>query len=148
LLRACCASSAIIATLILAYALRRNRADRLLTIGASVALTLAFAMVFVWLMAPSNEAFLATPRVTVSPNWMVSWRSWETGHAIRFLLQFVALGLLVAYALAHRKSVDTTAFSTTDFSFSRRRAEVQQTEPLRTAQPSASPASSDPTTST
>ncbi|MEP7063838.1 MAG: DUF1772 domain-containing protein [Betaproteobacteria bacterium] len=138
--------SAIIATLILAYALRRNRLDRLLTIGASVALMLAFAVVFFWLVAPSNEAFLATPRGTIPPNWMALRRSWETGHAIRFLLQFVALGLLVASALAHRKSGDATAFSITDFSFSRRRADSHQTEPVRTAPPSSSSASSNPTT--
>lgn len=96
---------------------------------------------------PSNEAFLATPRGTIPTNWMALRRSWEIGHAIRFLLQLLALGLLVASALAHRKSGDTTAFSTTDGSPSRRRLDSHQTAPLRTDQPRSASASSSAATS-
>jgi hypothetical protein len=139
--------AAIIATLILAYAVRRNRLDRWLTVGAGIALLLAFAVVFFWFVAPSNDAFLATPRGTIPPNWMALRRSWEIGHAIRFLLQLVALGLLVASALVHRKSGDTTAFSTTDGSPSRRRLDSHHTAPLRTDQPRSASASSSAATS-
>lgn len=132
---------AIIATLILAYILRRNRLDRWLTVSAAVALVIAFAVVFFWLVAPSNDAFLATPPGQVPPNWAELRANWEIGHGLRFVLQFLAFILLVCSALVHRKSGETLAFSTTADSPSRRRLDSHHTAPLRTDQPVSASAS-------
>jgi hypothetical protein len=91
--------AAILATVVLVFAVRRRRPAFWLTLGAGVALLLAFPVVFFWLVAPSNETFLAAPAATVPSNWMALRSSWETGHAIRFVLQLIALGLLVLSAL-------------------------------------------------
>jgi len=65
------------------------------SLSALFALLLAFPVVFFWMVAPANAAFLATTLPSVPPNWMDLRSSWEMGHAIRFALQFAALGLLV-----------------------------------------------------
>lgn len=86
--------AAIISTLVLAFLLRKSKPDLGLALGASIALLLAFPVVFFWLVAPSNHAFNAT-WATIPPNWMVLRSNWETGHSIRFVLQLIALSLLV-----------------------------------------------------
>jgi hypothetical protein len=96
--------AAILATLVSGFAVRRRRSASWLTLGASVALLLAFPVVFFWFVAPSNEIFLAAPAGTVPSNWMALRSSWETGHAIRFVLQFIALSLLVLSVLVEDPS--------------------------------------------
>jgi hypothetical protein len=60
-----------------------------------LALLLAFPVVFFVFVAPANEVFLAATPTSIPPNWMESRASWETGHAIRFVFQLVALSLLL-----------------------------------------------------
>jgi NO-binding membrane sensor protein with MHYT domain len=96
--------AAILATLVLAFAVRRRRSAFWLTLGASVALLLAFPVVFFWFVAPSNEIFLAAPAATVPSNWMTLRSNWETGHTIRFVLQLIALSLLVLSVLIEHPS--------------------------------------------
>ena len=87
--------AAIIATLFLAFLLRMKRPAFWLTLGGGFALLLAFPVVFFLFVAPAKEIFLAATPTSIPPNWMESRTSWETGHAIRFVLQLGALGLLL-----------------------------------------------------
>jgi uncharacterized membrane protein len=91
--------AAILATISLAVILRKRRHAFWLTLGASVALLLAFPLVFVWFVAPANEAFHAAAPGSIPPNWTDLRASWETGHTIRFVLQLVALSLLILSVL-------------------------------------------------
>lgn len=87
--------AAIFATLLLAFFLRNAKPAFWLTFGAGFALLLAFPVVFFVFVAPANEVFLAATPTSIPPNWMESRASWETGHAIRFVFQLVALSLLL-----------------------------------------------------
>ena len=111
--------AAIIATLILAYSVRRNALDRWLTLGAGVAMLLAFTVVFFWLVAPSHEAFIAAPSGTVPHDWAELRVQWEVGNVIRFVLQFAALGLLVFAGIVHRKPVEASVFDSSIYAASR-----------------------------
>lgn len=91
--------AAIFATLALAFLERKRRAMLWLSLGAAVALLLAFPVVFFMYVAPANEAFLAATPTSIPPNWMELRASWETGHAIRFVLQLAALSLLILSAV-------------------------------------------------
>jgi hypothetical protein len=86
---------AIAATGLLAFFLRRNKRDLWLSLGALFLLLLAFQLVFFWLVAPANAGFLAATLPSIPLNWTELRSDWETGHAIRFALQFAALALLV-----------------------------------------------------
>jgi hypothetical protein len=94
--------AAILATVVLTFLMRKYRSGLWLTAAAAVALLLAFPVVFFWLVAPANEVFLAAGPDKVPVNWMEIRQNWETGHAIRFLLQFVALALLVGTHILER----------------------------------------------
>jgi hypothetical protein len=75
---------------------RRRRRTFRLTLLASVCLLLAFPVVFFWLVAPANAAFRGAVGDPLPGNWSLLRRSWELGHALRFGLQLVGLGALVA----------------------------------------------------
>lgn len=90
---------AILATISLAYLLRKRRSPFWLTLAASLVLLLAFPVVFFVFVAPANEVFLAATTATIPANWMELRTSWETGHAIRFVLQLIALSLLTLSVL-------------------------------------------------
>ena len=79
--------AAILATLSLAFLVRKEKRSFWLTLGAGVALLLAFPVVFFWLVAPANEAFRAATPAAAPADWMELRRKWETGHTIRFALQ-------------------------------------------------------------
>ena len=86
----------ILVTVILAaFLLRKHRPALWFTTAAAGALLLAFPVMFFWLVAPANEVFLAAGPDRIPADWMDMRAQWETGHAVRFLLQFIALGLLV-----------------------------------------------------
>ena len=87
--------SAIAATGLLAFFLRKSKRGLRLSLGALFALLLAFPIVFFWLVAPANAGFLAATLPSIPPNWTDLRSNWEMGHAIRFALQFAALSLLV-----------------------------------------------------
>ena len=91
--------AAILATLLLAIGVRRRQPAFWLSLGAGAALLLAFPVVFFAYVAPANEAFRAATTASIPPNWMELRSSWETGHAIRFVLQLAALSLLVLSVL-------------------------------------------------
>ncbi len=86
---------AIAATGLLVFFRRKNKRDLWFSLGALFALLLAFPIVFFWLVAPANAAFLAATLPNIPLNWMDLRSNWELGHAIRFALQFAALALLV-----------------------------------------------------
>ncbi len=87
--------SAIAASGLLAFFLRKSKRALWLSSGALLALVLAFPVVFFWLVAPANAGFLAATLPTIPPDWTDLRANWETGHAIRFVLQLAALSLLV-----------------------------------------------------
>jgi hypothetical protein len=64
-------------------------------LGALFTLLLAFPVVFFWLVAPANAVFLVAMLPSIPLNWTDLRSNWETGHTIRFALQFGALALLV-----------------------------------------------------
>jgi hypothetical protein len=86
---------AIVATGLLAFFVRKNKRDLRFSLSALFALLLAFPVVFFWLVAPANSAFLTATRTSIPLNWTDIRSNWETGHAIRFVLQFGALALLI-----------------------------------------------------
>ena len=85
----------IVATALTVFFIRKNRRAFSLSLFALLALMLAFPVVFFWLVAPANAAFLSTALPNVPPNWPDLRLSWESGHAIRFALQLAALSSLV-----------------------------------------------------
>lgn len=85
--------AAIAATGFLVFFSRHRR--RWFGLAALLLLLLAFPGVFFWLVAPANAGFAGAVLPSIPPDWMALRSSWETGHAIRFALQFAALGLLV-----------------------------------------------------
>jgi hypothetical protein len=88
--------AAILATLVSAFLVRRNRPVLWLTLVAGALLLLAFPIVFMWIVAPVNHQFLSSAPGQAPPGWADLRVRWELGHAIRFVLQLVALALLVA----------------------------------------------------
>jgi len=88
--------AAIAATLVLAILVRRERRVFWLTVGAGVVMLLAFPVVFFWIVAPVNAVFLSGAPGTVPANWTELRSQWELGHTVRFVLQLIALALLVA----------------------------------------------------
>jgi len=86
--------SAIVATGLLAFFVRKSKRCLWFSLGALLALLLAFPAVFFWLVAPANAGFLAATPASIPANWTDLRSNWEMGHAIRFALQFVALTLL------------------------------------------------------
>ncbi|HWM93713.1 MAG TPA: anthrone oxygenase family protein [Thermoanaerobaculia bacterium] len=99
--------AAILATLWLAFLVRRRRPAFWLTLGAGAALLLAFPVVFFLFVAPANEAFRSASAASVPANWMEMRSSWETGHAIRFVLQLAALSLLTLSVLLEIREAGT-----------------------------------------
>ena len=87
--------AAIAATGLLAFFVRKSKRTFLLSLSALFALLLAFPVIFFWLVAPANTAFLVATLPSIPPNWTDLRSNWETGHAIRFGLQFAALSSLV-----------------------------------------------------
>lgn len=87
--------AAVVATALLAFFTRRTWRESRFYLGALAALLLAFPVVFFWLVGPANSAFLGTTLPEIPPDWLQQRSNWETGHAIRFGLQFTALALLV-----------------------------------------------------
>jgi len=87
--------SALAATGLLAFFMRRSKRGLWFSLSALFALLLAFPVVFFWLVAPANTVFLAATLPSIPLNWTDLRSNWEMGHAIRFTLQFGALALLV-----------------------------------------------------
>jgi hypothetical protein len=98
--------SAIVATGLLTFFLRKSKRTLWLTLGALFALLLAFPVVFFWLVAPANAGFMATTLPSIPLDWTALRSNWEMGHAVRFALQFVALALLI---LSLALDADTTS---------------------------------------
>ena len=91
--------AAIVATIILAILVRTRKPAFALSLGAAMALLVAFPLVFFLFVAPANEAFRAATPTAIPVNWTELRLSWERGHSIRFGLQLVALGLLILSVL-------------------------------------------------
>jgi hypothetical protein len=101
--------AAIVATLVLAFLMRRQRRAFWFTLFAAAALVLAFPVVFFWLVAPANEAFRGAPGDTIPANWAEMRDSWELGHTLRFALQFLGLSALVGSLIWSNPVADNSA---------------------------------------
>jgi hypothetical protein len=97
--------AAIVATLLSAFLVRRNRRAFWLTVAAATLLLLAFPVVFAWLVAPVNHEFLSSLPGQAPTGWVDLRARWELGHTIRFVLQLVALSLLVASLQVRHRSL-------------------------------------------
>jgi Domain of unknown function (DUF1772) len=86
---------AIAATGLLAFFARKSKRTLWFSVGALFAILLAFPVVFFWLVAPGNAAFQSATLPSIPSDWAALRSNWETGHAIRFALQFTALASLV-----------------------------------------------------
>jgi hypothetical protein len=91
--------AAILATGLLAVAVRKRKRAFWLTAGALAAMLVAFPVVFFIYNAPVNAAFLGADPGVVPPGWQGLRESWETGHTIRFGLQLLALAFLAVSIL-------------------------------------------------
>lgn len=98
--------AAIVATFVLAYLVRRQRREFWLTSFATAALLLAFPVVFFYLVAPANVAFRGADGDALPANWSDMRDSWELGHTLRFSLQLLALGALVASVVWSKPNVE------------------------------------------
>lgn len=87
--------AAIAATGLLAVFIRQDRRAPGFTLGAILALAPGFPMVFFWLVARANAVFLASAPNCIPIDWALHRSNWQTGHAIRFALQGLALALLI-----------------------------------------------------
>jgi hypothetical protein len=96
--------AAIITSILLTIGVRRRRRAFWLSLWAVVALLAAFPFAYFLLVEPVNEIFQAT--TAVPANWEELRIRWELGNAIRFMLQLIALSLLllsVLYETGKRK---------------------------------------------
>jgi hypothetical protein len=89
--------AAILATLVLCMGVRRRRRAFWLTLSAAAIQLLAFPVVYFLFVEPVNAILSAS--ALIPENWMELRLRWERGHGIRFLLQLVALCLLLLSAL-------------------------------------------------
>jgi hypothetical protein len=101
--------AAIVATLVLAFLVRRQRRAFWVTLFAATALVLAFPVVFFWLVAPANEAFRGAAGDAIPANWAELRDRWELGHTLRFALQFLALSALVGSLIWSNPVADHSA---------------------------------------
>jgi hypothetical protein len=87
--------AAVLSVLSLVVICRRRPVVLRLTLGAAICLLLAFPVVFFWRVAPANATFFHATHTGILPSNWNAWRMrWETGHAIRFVLHFIAFVLL------------------------------------------------------
>lgn len=92
---------AILSTGALAW-LVRNPASLGLAAGALACLAVAFAGVWIGVMAPINRQVAGWNLAAVPPDWQRWRRRWDRGHAIRFGLHLIGFGLLVALVVFYR----------------------------------------------
>jgi hypothetical protein len=93
----------ILATIVLAFLVRKERPAFWLTLTATVCLLLAFPVVFFWFVNPSNVAFRSSTPTSLPADWTGLRQSWEYGHATRFILHLVAFSGLVISALTESR---------------------------------------------
>jgi hypothetical protein len=97
--------AAIGAMILLLFGVRRRHPAFLLTLLATVALLIAFPVVFFWLVEPVNRVFRVAEPFSPPANWLVLRERWEMGHTIRFVLQLVAFSALSASVVAETPEV-------------------------------------------
>ncbi len=91
---------AILATGLLAFMVRRDRAG-LRFVGLALALLLAaFPDFFFVCVVPAKAYFAAADVSALDSTWIEARDAWETGHALRFVLQLAAvLALLFGFSV-------------------------------------------------
>jgi hypothetical protein len=92
--------AALLSTIILVFMVRGWRPAFALTLVAMFALIASTALWWT-LIYPVNRELLTWTADTLPQNWMDFREQWEYTHSARALLMFVALGCLVAAALAN-----------------------------------------------
>ncbi len=94
----------IFATFVLVVLVRKDKSTFRLVLAAGSALLLAFPVVFFLLVAPANKVFMSELAGEIPNNFLYFRDNWETGHVFRFILQFIALALLVFAILPKTKN--------------------------------------------
>jgi hypothetical protein len=92
-------TGAVVSSLALVVAVRHRRPAFGWTVLGALCIVAAHAVFWVW-VAPVNDAMGRMTAETLPPDWMVLRAQWEYAHAIRAVLQMLALGLLVWSVLA------------------------------------------------
>ncbi|MBL8374649.1 hypothetical protein [Accumulibacter sp.] len=89
---------------LLAFFIRRNKRDLWLSVGALFLLLLAFPIVFFWLVAPANAAFLAAMLPNIPLNWSELRSNCGNGpcHAIRTPVCRTSIACSIAAARRER----------------------------------------------
>ncbi|HEX5056754.1 MAG TPA: anthrone oxygenase family protein [Gammaproteobacteria bacterium] len=89
--------AAVVAAVVLCAAVRHRKRAFWLSTAAAVALLAAFPLVYFILVEPVNEILRTTSAIPA--NWEQLRSRWETGHAVRCLLQLIALSLMLLSVL-------------------------------------------------
>lgn len=86
---------AIIAAIVLTFAVRKRRPASYLTLAGTVCLLLAFPVVFFLFTEPANTIFRQATPESVPTNWIQLRQQWEYSHAARFVLQFIGFSTIM-----------------------------------------------------
>lgn len=93
----------VISTWTIFVLVRQRRPAFALTLIAALCLSVGLALFFV-LVDPVNHAFATWTPATLPSDWSDCRARWEYGHAVRAVLAFVALLLLIAAVIAETPS--------------------------------------------
>jgi hypothetical protein len=87
-------AAAVVGSIVLAIAVRARGATFRWAVLAAACLAIAHACFWIWVV-PVNAAMLPLTAETLPSDWMQLRDQWEYTHAVRAVLEFVALAALV-----------------------------------------------------
>jgi hypothetical protein len=111
---------AILTSAVLSFLVRKRRPTFRLTLAGTLCLLVAFAVVWLGLVAPVNAQTATWTAETIPPDWARWRRQWEYGHTTRFALHLAGLVLLTSAALSETPIDDSKATANTSGYDSRR----------------------------
>jgi hypothetical protein len=96
---------AVVGSVILVFLARKRRPALPLTVAAAVCMLMAHAIWWIW-VNPANWAIAHMERPFPAADWQ-AWRAeWEYAHLGRFVLQFIALAVLLLSVLLETPNHD------------------------------------------
>jgi hypothetical protein len=90
---------AIVAAGVLAFMLRENRAALMLSLFGGLCLAVAFFGIWIFITNVANAEVAKWTPQSIPTDWSQWRRRWDYSHAVRFVLQLVALGALISALL-------------------------------------------------
>lgn len=93
-----CEIGAVIASIVLVVAVRKQRIAFRWTLLAAASLALTHAIFWIWVYPVNAELVPLTPE-TLPPDWSSLRDQWEYAHAVRAILQIIALSALFVAVL-------------------------------------------------